>query len=329
MKNNIIPLKKYEQEINNSPQKSNINNKTTINNLNQNDIQSMKISLNKLRNICNILKEKNTIIDGMLLSTKKRKKILSEETSEKENELIQLENEINIYYNKLFSEYIHTDNKKNQILSKLKLIKEELTQRKYIDYLNKKIMVEQKEEKMEQGLSQLTTEQLEIFNNEIFSKQTNDKDKANDEIMNKYYEDIKKGDIYHKIFTEIKDSLYNEKNNNNTQSMSSLSNNNKLNKKFNSKMINESSNYFQPYSNGNSTLRSEMFSNKKKKNNHSMDTKHNMSNDNYYKNEDLNFKSQYFGYKNNIRNKSFASNTYAYKKKNRFKSKLFMANNNS
>ena len=160
MKNNNIPINKYEKEINIPSLKNEMNIKIDNNDLSNNDIQNMKISLNKLRNICNVLKEKNTIIDGMLLSKKKRKKILSQETLEKEAELIEVENEINIYYNKLFSDYIHTDINKSKILSKLKLIKEELTQRKYIDYLNKKIMVEQKEEKVQQGLSLLSTEQF-------------------------------------------------------------------------------------------------------------------------------------------------------------------------
>ena len=330
MKNNNIPINKYEKEINIPSLKNEMNIKIDNNDLSNNDIQNMKISLNKLRNICNVLKEKNTIIDGMLLSTKKRKKILSQETLEKEAELLEVENEINIYYNKLFSDYIHTDINKSKILSKLNLIKEELTQRKYIDYLNKKIMVEQKEEKMQQGLSLLSTEQLEKFNNEIFNNQTlNDKEKTNFEVMKKHYEDIKKNDIYQKIFSEIKDSLYNEKNN--TQSMSSFYNNkkDKINKKFNSKMMNESSNYFKPYSMGYSGMRSEMFSNskKKKRNNNSMDMKYNISNENLFKNENSNQK--YLIDSKNIRNKSFAAQSYANKKKKRFNSKLFMANNNN
>ena len=328
MKNNIIPINKYEQEINIPSLKNEINNLTNNNNLSNNDIQKMKISLNKLRNICNVLKEKNTIIDSMLLSTKKHKKILSQQTLEKESELVQLENEINIYYNKLFSDYIHTDINKRKILSKLKLIKEELTQRKYIDYLNKKIMVEQKEDKIQQGLSQLSTEQLEKFNNEIFNNQiNNDKEKSNYEIMKKHYEDIKKTDIYHKIFSEIKDSLYNDKNND-SKSVSSFYNkkDNKKGKKFNSKMINESSNYFQPYSVGNSGMRSEMLSNIKKKQriNNSTDTRnYNNSNENLNKNQKNFIDSK------SIRNKSFVENSYAYKKKKRFNSKLFMLNNNS
>ena len=331
MKNNNININKYEQEIIIPSINKSTNNKIDINNMNSNDIQNMKVSLNKLRNICNVLKEKNTIIDGMLLSTKKRKKILSQETLEKEAELLEVENEINIYYNKLFSDYIHTDVNKSKILSKLKLIKEELTQRKYIDYLNKKIIVEQKEEKLQQGLSLLSTEQLEKFNNEIFNNQAlDDKDKTNFEVMKKHYEDIKKSDIYQKIFSEIKDSLYNEKNN--TQSMVSFYNNkkDKTNKKFNSKMINESSNYFQPYSMRYSGMRSEMFSNskKKKKINNSMDTKYNISNENFYKNEDYS-NQKYLIDSKNIRNKSFGTQSYAYKKKKRFNSKLFMANNNN
>ena len=256
---------------------------------------------------------------------------LSQETLEKESELLNLENEINIYYNKLFSDYIHTDNNKRIILSKLKLIREELTQRKYTDYLNKKIMVEQKEDKIQKELSKLSTEQLEVFNNEIFNIQKyNNKDNPNIEAMKKHYEDIKKSDIYQKIFSEIKDSLYNEKNN--TQSMGSFYNNkkDKTNKKFNSKMINESSNYFQPYSMRYSGMRSEMFSNskKKKKINNSMDTKYNISNENFYKNEDYS-NQKYLIDSKNIRNKSFGTQSYAYKKKKRFNSKLFMANNNN
>ena len=294
--------------------------------MNNNDIQNIKLSLKKLRNISSILKEKNIIIDSMLLSTKKRKKILSQETLEKEAELLKIENEINIYYNKLFSDLVNTDANKSVILSKIKLIREELIQKKYVDYLNKKIMVEQKEEKIQQGLSKLSTEQLENFNNEIYNDQTcedKDKDKANIEILKKHYEDIKKSDIYQKVFSEIKESLYNP-------SMSSLYNNKNSIKKFNSKMINESSNYFQPYSMQNSEKKSNLFSNKNKKykGNHSMDNKYTNSNDNYFKNENSNLNGQQkflFDIKS-CRNNSYAAKNYINKKKKRFNSKLFMLN---
>ena len=326
MKNNNITNNKYGKEMNNSNEKDYINKNVDNNNLNNNDIQNIKLSLNKLRNISSILKEKNIIIDSMLLSTKKRKKILSQETLEKEAELLKIENEINIYYNKLFSDLINTDTNKSVILSKIKLIREELIQKKYVDYLNKKIMVEQKEEKIQQGLSKLSTEQLENFNNEIYNDQTcedKDKDKANIEILKKHYEDIKKSDIYQKVFSEIKESLYNP-------SMSSLYNNKNSIKKFNSKMINESSNYFQPYSMQNSEKKSNLFSNKNKKykGNHSMDNKYTNSNDNYFKNENSNLNSQQkflFDIKS-CRNNSYAAKNYINKKKKRFNSKLFMLN---
>ena len=326
MKNNNITNNKYGKEMNNSNEKDYINKNVDINDLNNNDIQNIKLSLNKLRNISSILKEKNIIIDSMLLSTKKRKKILSQETLEKEAELLKIENEINIYYNKLFSDLINTDTNKSVILSKIKLIREELIQKKYVDYLNKKIMVEQKEEKIQQGLSKLSTEQLENFNNEIYNDQTcedKDKDKANIEILKKHYEDIKKSDIYQKVFSEIKESLYNP-------SMSSLYNNKNSTKKFNSKMINESSNYFQPYSMQNSEKKSNLFSNKNKKykGNHSMDNKYTNSNDNYFKNENSNLNSQQkflFDIKS-CRNNSYAAKNYINKKKKRFNSKLFMLN---
>ena len=326
MKNNNITNNKYGKEMNNSNEKEYINKNVDNNDLNNNDIQNIKLSLNKLRNISSILKEKNIIIDSMLLSTKKRKKILSQETLEKEAELLKIENEINIYYNKLFSDLINTDTNKSVILSKIKLIREELIQKKYVDYLNKKIMVEQKEEKIQQGLSKLSTEQLENFNNEIYNDQTcedKDKDKANIEILKKHYEDIKKSDIYQKVFSEIKESLYNP-------SMSSLYNNKNSIKKFNSKMINESSNYFQPYSMQNSEKKSNLFSNKNKKykGNHSMDNKYTNSNDNYFKNENSNLNSQQiflFDIKS-CRNNSYAAKNYINKKKKRFNSKLFMLN---
>ena len=326
MKNNNITNNKYEKEMNNSNEKDYINKNVDNNDLNNNDIQNIKLSLNKLRNISSILKEKNIIIDSMLLSTKKRKKILSQETLEKEAELLKIENEINIYYNKLFSDLVNTDANKSVILSKIKLIREELIQKKYLDYLNKKIMVEQKEEKIQQGLSKLSTEQLENFNNEIYNDQTcedKDKDKANIEILKKHYEDIKKSDIYQKVFSEIKESLYNP-------SMSSLYNNKNSIKKFNSKMINESSNYFQPYSMQNSEKKSNLFSNKNKKykGNHSMDNKYTNSNDNYFKNENSNLNSQQkflFDIKS-CRNNSYAAKNYINKKKKRFNSKLFMLN---
>ena len=326
MKNNNITNNKYGKEMNNSNEKDYINKNVDINDLNNNDIQNIKLSLNKLRNISSILKEKNIIIDSMLLSTKKRKKILSQETLEKEAELLKIENEINIYYNKLFSDLVNTDANKSVILSKIKLIREELIQKKYVDYLNKKIMVEQKEEKIQQGLSKLSTEQLENFNNEIYNDQTcedKDKDKANIEILKKHFEDIKKSDIYQKVFSEIKESLYNP-------SMSSLYNNKNSTKKFNSKMINESSNYFQPYSMQNSEKKSNLFSNKNKKykGNHSMDNKYTNSNDNYFKNENSNLNSQQkflFDIKS-CRNNSYAAKNYINKKKKRFNSKLFMLN---
>ena len=326
MKNNNITNNKYGKEMNNSNGKDYINKNVDNNDLNNNDIQNIKLSLNKLRNISSILKEKNIIIDSMLLSTKKRKKILSQETLEKEAELLKIENEINIYYNKLFSDLINTDTNKSVILSKIKLIREELIQKKYVDYLNKKIMVEQKEEKIQQGLSKLSTEQLENFNNEIYNDQTcedKDKDKANIEILKKHYEDIKKSDIYQKVFSEIKESLYNP-------SMSSLYNNKNSIKKFNSKMINESSNYFQPYSMQNSEKKSNLFSNKNKKykGNHSMDNKYTNSNENYFKNENSNLNSQQkflFDIKS-CRNNSYAAKNYINKKKKRFNSKLFMLN---
>ena len=326
MKNNNITNNKYGKEMNNSNEKDYINKNVDNNDLNNNDIQNIKLSLNKLRNISSILKEKNIIIDSMLLSTKKRKKILSQETLEKEAELLKIENEINIYYNKLFSDLVNTDANKSVILSKIKLIREELIQKKYLDYLNKKIMVEQKEEKIQQGLSKLSTEQLENFNNEIYNVQTcedKDKDKANIEILKKHYEDIKKSDIYQKVFSEIKESLYNP-------SMSSLYNNKNSIKKFNSKMINESSNYFQPYSMQNSEKKSNLFSNKNKKykGNHSMDNKYTNSNDNYFKNENSNLNSQQkflFDIKS-CRNNSYAAKNYINKKKKRFNSKLFMLN---
>lgn len=326
MKNNNITNNKYGKEMNNSNEKDYINKNVDNNDLNNNDIQNIKLSLNKLRNISSILKEKNIIIDSMLLSTKKRKKILSQETLEKEAELLKIENEINIYYNKLFSDLVTTDANKSVILSKIKLIREELIQKKYVDYLNKKIMVEQKEEKIQQGLSKLSTEQLENFNNEIYNDQTcedKDKDKANIEILKKHYEDIKKSDIYQKVFSEIKESLYNP-------SMSSLYNNKNSIKKFNSKMINESSNYFQPYSMQNSEKKSNLFSNKNKKykGNHSMDNKYTNSNDNYFKNENSNLNSQQkflFDIKS-CRNNSYAAKNYINKKKKRFNSKLFMLN---
>ena len=325
MKNNNIPINKYEKE-NNSNKNNNKSIKLDINNMNKNDIKNLKTSINKIRNVCSILKEKNTIIDGMLLSTKTKKKIISQETLEKEVELLKIDNEINIYFNQLFSDFINTDNSKNIIISKLKLLREELAKRKYNDYLNKKITIEQKEEKLQKDLSNLSTEQLEVFNNENFDKtKGNNKDKINFEIMKKNYEDIKKADIYHHIFSEIKNSLYNGKTNNN-QSMESLENNNiKLNQKYNPKIINESSNYFQPYSIDNPKIKNDLvsFEKKKKRNNHSMDNKNYID----IENSNSNFEQKFSVDTKNIRNKSFGGYNKAYKKKSRFNSKLFRANN--
>ena len=297
--------------------------KLDLNNLNQTDILKLKNSLNKIRNLSNILKEKNNLIDGMLLSTKKKKKILMKETSEKENEVIKLENEINIYYNKLFSEYFQGDNNKSILLSKIKFLRRELTQNKYIDYWNKKIMVDQKEEKMQKKLCLLTTEQLEQFNKEIYNDQIfNDKEKENLELMKKQYEDIKKTEIYSKIFNEIKESLYRDKYNNESYNSSFV----KSKKKFNSKMLNQSNKgscaSLPTYSQGNYDLRSEMFSNKRKNRaHHSVENKDIINNESLMVNEGLNdlnatqkylMSNQNYGHKNTMNKK--------------FNSKLFLSN---
>ena len=320
-----IPKNKMEKE-NNQNKKNDKTIKLDINNMNKNDIKNLKISLNNIRNICNVLKEKNTIKDGMLINNKKRKKVISQETLEKEAELLKIDNEINITFNQLFSDFIHNDNDKNIIVSKIKLLRDELTKRKYNEYLNKKIMIEQKEEKIQNELTNLSTEQLEIFNNEMFDKpENNDNNKVNLEIMKKHYEDIKKNDIYNQMFSEIRNSLYNEKYNY-IQSMRLLDNKDmKLNQKFNSKIINESSNYFQPFSIENSSNKNDLtsFEKKKKRINHSMDNKHCIDND--ISNSII--EQKYIYDNKNIRNKSFTGYNKAYKKKSRFNSKLFRANN--
>ena len=304
-----------------------------INNLNLSEIQQLKNSLKKVKNLCHILKEKNNIIDGMLLSTKKRKKLLAKEKSDKEDEIVSLENEINIYYNKLFSEYFQGDNNKSIILSKIKFLRKELTQNKYIDYLNKKIMVEQKEEKMQKKLSLLTTEQLEIFNKEIYNNQlfNSEKEKENIELIKKQYEDIKKTEIFTKIFNEIKEALYKDKCNiKNNESNSFLI---KSKRKFNSKMLNiNQSNRgscasLHTCSQGNYDMRSEMFSNKerKKKGNHSVEIKNLMSNDSSVGNEEINATHKYLMSNINYGPKSYASNS-SKNKNNRFNSKFFITN---
>ena len=304
--------------------------KLDINNLNESDIKSLKNSLSKIKNLSNILKEKNNLIDGMLLSTKKRKKILMKETSEKENEIIKLENEINIYYNKLFSEYFNGDNNKGIILSKIKFLRRELTQNKYIDYWNKKIMVEQKEEKMQKKLSLLTTEQLEQFNKEIYNDQIfNDKEKDNLELIKKKYEDIKKTEIFSRIFNEIKESLYRDKYLIESCNSSFV----KSKKKFNSKMLNinqsnkGSCSSMHTYSQGNYDMRSEMFSNKRKNKGHqSVENKNIMSNENFIINDEINETNatqKYLLSNKNYAPKAFTSNNNINQK---FNSKLLISN---
>ena len=311
--------------------------KIDLNNLSKSDIEQLKNSLNKLRNLSNILQEKNNIIDGMLLSTKKRKQILTQELSEKENEIIRLENDINIYYNKLFSEYFSEDNNKSIILSKIKFLRREITQNKYIDYLNRKIMVEQKEEKMQKKLTLLTTEQLELFNKEIYKNQiySSDKEKDNIELIKKQYEDIKKTEIFTNIFNEIKESLYKEKYNKlyNNESNSSLINKSK--RKFNSKMLNISQSNkgscasLRTFSQGNYEMRSEMFSNKTKKNrgNHSVENNNLLGDENSMANEEIKDTAtqKYLLSNNNYGPKGFESNNYKYKKR-KFNSKFFVSN---
>ena len=319
----------------NNLNKNNLYNDITnidLNNLNHTDIQHLKISLNNLKKLSNILKEKNNIIDGMLLSTKKRKKIITQEKTEKENEIIKLDNEINIYYNKLFSEYLNENNNKSIILSKIKFLRRELTQNKYIDYLNKKIMVEQKEEKMQKKLALLSTEQLELFNKEIYNNQifNNDKEKQNIELIKKQYEDIKKKEIFSKIFNEIKESLYKDKYNNESVNTSLI----KSKKKFNSKMLNINQSKkgscasLHTVSQGNYEMRSEMFSNKAKKNkgNHSVEIKNLMSNDSSKLNDEINATQKYLLSNNNYRKNSQDSKRLLNKKNSKFNSKLFMSN---
>ena len=304
-----------------------------INNLNLSEIQQLKNSLKKVKNLCHILKEKNNIIDGMLLSTKKRKKLLAKEKSDKEDEIVSLENEINIYYNKLFSEYFHGDNEKSRILSKIKFLRRELTQNKYVDYLNKKIMVEQKEEKMQKKLSLLTTEQLEKFNQEIYKKDLyNNKEKEHLELIKKQYDDIKKTEIFTKIFNEIKESLVGFKNNESRNSSSLI----KSKKKFNSKLFNinpsnrGSCTSFNTCSQGNYEMRSEMFSNKVKhrKGHHSVEIKHLMSNENSSMNGEVNATHKYLLSNKNYGPKDYMPNSSMNKKSNKYHSRLFMFNQN-
>jgi len=295
-------------------------------NINISDTQQLKNSLNRVKSLCNILKEKNNIIDGMLLSTKRKKNILIQETEEKENEIIQLENEINIYYDKLFSEYFQGDNRKSRILSKIKFLRKELTHSKYIDYLNKKIMVEQKEENMQKKLSLLTTEQLEQFNKEIYNNQIfNDKEKQNIELMKKQYEDIKKTEIFKRIFSEIKKSLSNKDSMNSSMTKSK--------KKFNSKMLNvsQSNHGSQASLNTNSQknyeMRSGLFSNKerKKKGNNSVEVRNLVSSDNpmYDAYEQISATYKYL-----LTNKNYCPNGFMNKKNSKFNSKFFTSNQN-
>ena len=316
MKNNNNALNKSQNKID----KGTFYKNSEIN-INISDTQQLKNSLNKVKNLCNILKEKNNIIDGMLLSTKRKKNILIQETKDKENEIIQLEDEINIYYNKLFSEYFQGDNRKSRILSKIKFLRKELTHSKYIDYLNKKIMVEQKEENMQKKLSLLTTEQLEQFNKEIYSNQIfNEKEKQSIELMKKQYEDIKKTEIFRKIFSEIKQSL------NNKDSMNSSMTKSK--KRFNSKMLNISqSNHgsqasLNANSQGNYEMRSGMFSNKarKKKGNHSVEVKNLVNGDNpmYDAYDEISATYKYL-----LTNKNYCPNGFLNRKNSKFNSKFF------
>ena len=331
MKNNNN--KKYNNLNQNCLTDNYDNIKIELNSINQSDIQHLKKSLNNLKKLSNIIKEKNNIIDGMLLSTKKRKKIIAKETSEKENEIIKLENEINIYFNKLFSEYLNEHNNKSIILSKIKFLRREMTQNKYIDYLNRKIMVEQKEEKMQKKLALLSTEQLEQFNREIYNNQifNNDREKQNVELIKKQYEDIKKTEIFSKIFNEIKESLYKEKYNNISLNSSLV----KSKPKFNSKMLNinpskkGSCASLHSVSQGNYEMRSEMFSNRAKKNkgHHSIEIKNLMSNESSMLNDEINATQKYLLSNKNNRKKSQESKTSLNKKNNKFNSKLFMSNN--
>ena len=321
MKNNNNVLNKSQNQID----KDTFYKNSEIN-INVSDTQQLKNSLNKVKNLCNILKEKNNIIDGMLLSTKRKKKILIQETEDKQNEIIQLENEINIYYDKLFSEYFQGDNRKSRILSKIKFLRKELTKSKYIDYLNKKIMVEQKEESMQKKLSLLTTEQLEQFNKEIYNNQIfNEKEKQNIELMKKQYEDIKKTEIFKRIFSEIKQSLSNRDSMNSSMTKSK--------KKFNSKMLNvsQSKHGSQASLNTNSQLnyemRSGLLSNKgrKKKGNHSVDDRNLENNDHpmYNGYDEISATYKYL-----LSNKNYCPNGFMNKKNSKFNSKFFMANQN-
>lgn len=335
MKNNNKNNKKIanKNQYKNNLEANDYNNiNVNLNNINSSEAQHLKNSLRKLKNIYNILKDKNNIIDGMLLSTKKRKKMLAQEKSDKENEIITLENEINIVYNKLFSEYFNEDNNKSIILTKMKLLGRELTQKKYLDYLNKKIMVEQKEEKMQKKLSLLNTEQLEQFNKEIFTRDIyNNKEKEHIELIIKQYEDIKKTEIITKIINEIKESLGGFKSNDSKNSLID-----KSKKKFCSKMLNINTSNKGSFtslnscSQGNYEMRSEMFSNKakRKKVYHSVENKNLMSSQNYVNNEDLNVSptQKYLLNNKNYGPKDYVLNNLMNKKNKKYHSKLFMNN---
>ena len=226
---------------------SNTEDKAILSNIDYrtNNINHLKSSINKIRTLSNILKEKNNLTDTLLINTKKQKKTLLQELSNKENELIKLDNEINVLYSKLYSQFPPSYNK---IISKLKLIRNELFNNKTKEYLNKKILIEEKEKNLKKKFSKLSTEQLQQFNNEYHSNNIEE-----NKIVEKQYEDIKKSNIYNNIFKEIKIYLNNDNPNNLSDS----------NKKFNSKLMNNSS--YSLNSVNSSILNSNLFTNKSKK----------------------------------------------------------------
>ena len=110
------------------------------------------------------LNRKQNITDTFYISTKKKKEFLIKTLQDYDNEINNLDNEIDLYYNELFGTLNNQKNKK--IFQNLNLLKD-LLNTKTEELNNRQEIIEQKENQLNEKLSQLNIAQLELFNQMI------------------------------------------------------------------------------------------------------------------------------------------------------------------
>ncbi len=126
------------------------------------------------------LNRKQNITDTFYISTKKKKEFLIKTLQDYDNEINNLDNEIDLYYNELFGTLNNQKNKK--IFQNLNLLKD-LLNTKTEELNNRQEIIEQKENQLNEKLSQLNIAQLELFN-QMITKINKEEDLENNILIN-------------------------------------------------------------------------------------------------------------------------------------------------